>query len=219
MTQEQHHWVNHWNQTQHSLNSIWVVKTKERRHTKVSINKSLFSLYLHINRQQDWRKRSNVIEWNIKIKHNTQWTLSGLWRQKKEYTQKTSINNSLIPFLFTSTDNNIGERGATSLSESLKSNTTLTELILWGEDKRKKTHKRNPSTIHYSSFLNTSTGNNINDKLEEVISNALQRNGYEIMKRELEACSEWWSESLVFVLHQFVSFSFSCLKLIAVKQK
>ena len=32
--QEQHHWVNHWNQTRHSLNSIWVVKTKENRYIK-----------------------------------------------------------------------------------------------------------------------------------------------------------------------------------------
>ena len=50
--------------------------------------------------------------------------------------------------LIASTDNDIGETGATSLSEALKSNTTLTELNLNGEDKRKKTHKRHPSTIH-----------------------------------------------------------------------
>ena len=29
-----HHWVKHWNQTQHSQDSIWKVKTEERRHTK-----------------------------------------------------------------------------------------------------------------------------------------------------------------------------------------
>ena len=34
------------------------------------------------------------------------------------------------------TDNGIEETGATSLSEALKSNTTLTELDLSGEDKR-----------------------------------------------------------------------------------
>ena len=44
--------------------------------------------------------------------------------------------------------NKIGEAGAKSLSEALKSNTTLTKLYLSGEDKRKKTHKRHPSTIH-----------------------------------------------------------------------
>ena len=53
----------------------------------------------------------------------------------------TSINNSLFSFLFTSTVNNIGDTGATSLSESLKSNTTLTELDLRCEYKRKKAHK------------------------------------------------------------------------------
>ena len=29
--QEQHHWAMYWNQTQHSLNSIWTVNTKETR--------------------------------------------------------------------------------------------------------------------------------------------------------------------------------------------
>ena len=52
-----------------------------------------------------------------------------------------SIDNSLVSFFFTTTDNYIRDTGATSLSESLKSNTTLTELNLSGEDKRKKTHK------------------------------------------------------------------------------
>ena len=52
-----------------------------------------------------------------------------------------SINKSLFSFLFTSTGNYIGDAGATSLSETLKSNTTLTALNLNGEDKRKKTHK------------------------------------------------------------------------------
>ena len=45
--------------------------------------------------------------------------------------------------------NDIEDAGATSLSEALKSNTTLTALNLSGEDKRKKTHKRHPSTIHF----------------------------------------------------------------------
>ena len=52
-----------------------------------------------------------------------------------------------------STDNSIGKAGAESLSESLKSNTTLSELDLGCEDKRKKTHKRHPSTIHFSLSL------------------------------------------------------------------
>ena len=47
------------------------------------------------------------------------------------------ISNPLFSFLSTSTGNNIGGTGATSLSESLKSNTTLTKLNLIGEGKRK----------------------------------------------------------------------------------
>ena len=50
------------------------------------------------------------------------------------------------------TVNHIGERGATSLSDALKLNTTLTELDLGGEDKRKKTQKRHPSTNHSFPF-------------------------------------------------------------------
>ena len=71
--------------------------------------------------------------------------------------RKTTINSeSLLGFddmfeIELSTDNSIGETGVKSLSESLKSNTTLTELNLSSEDRRKKAHKRHPSTIH-SSF-------------------------------------------------------------------
>ena len=50
-----------------------------------------------------------------------------------------------------------------SLSESLKSNTSLTELNLSGEDKRKKTHKRHPSTHQSFPFLFETIGNNIGD--------------------------------------------------------
>ena len=112
------------------------------------------------NRQRDWRKRSNITMWSIEIKHNPYSTRSGEWRQKKEDTQKASINNSLFPFLFTSTDNKIGDTGATSLSEVLKSNTTLAELNLRGENQRKKTHKRHSSANHsfpFSSQQQTTT--------------------------------------------------------------
>ena len=72
--------------------------------------------------------------------------------------RKTTINSeSLLGFddmfeIELSTDNSIGETGVKSLSESLKSNTTLTELNLSSEDKRKKAHKRHPSTIHSFPF-------------------------------------------------------------------
>ena len=42
--------------------------------------------------------------------------------------------------------------GAKSLSEALKSNTTLAKLNLDSEDKRRKTHKRHASTIHSSIY-------------------------------------------------------------------
>ena len=61
-----------------------------------------------------------------------------------ENARHTKDDHQQFTFLlrFISTDNDIGETGATSLSESLKSNTTLTKLYLCGEDKRrKKTHK------------------------------------------------------------------------------
>lgn len=52
-----------------------------------------------------------------------------------------SINNALFSFLFTSTVNSIGDEGAMSIGEVLETNTTLTQLDLSGEYKRKKVHK------------------------------------------------------------------------------
>ena len=104
----------------------------------------------------------------------TELNLSG--KDKRKKTQKTSINTSLFSFLCTTTDNNIGERGATSLSEVLKSNTTLTQLYLGGEDKRKNTHKRNPSAIDSFLFLFTTTGNHIGDTGAASFSEALKSN-------------------------------------------
>ena len=71
--------------------------------------------------------------------------------------------------------NSIGDTGATSLSEALKSNTTLTELDLSCDDKRKKTHKRYPSAIH-SSILFISKGNNIGDTGLALLVEALKSN-------------------------------------------
>ena len=61
------------------------------------------------------------------------------------------------------------------MSEALKSNTTLTELNLNGEDKRKKTHKKHPPTIH-SFFLFISTDNEIGDTGAASLSEALKSN-------------------------------------------
>ena len=56
--------------------------------------------------------------------------------QKRNDTQMASINNPLFPILTQSKVNDIGERGATSLGEALKSNTALTELNLERKDKK-----------------------------------------------------------------------------------
>ena len=149
--QVQQHWVNHWNQTQHSLNSICGVKTKERKHTNDIHEQFAIFLFLHINRELHWRYRSNITEWIIEVKHNTHWTRSGWWRQKKTHKWHPSTIH-FFSFFSISTGNSIGDTGATSLSESLKSNTALTKLNLDGEYKRKNTHKWHQSTIHSFSF-------------------------------------------------------------------
>ena len=76
------------------------------------------------------------------LKSNTTLTKLNLGgKDKRKKTQMVSINKSLFSFLFTSTDNNIGNAGATSLSESLKSNITLMKLNLSRDDKRQNSHK------------------------------------------------------------------------------
>ena len=112
------------------------------------------------------------------LKSNTTLTQLNLWgedkRRKTHQRHPSSIH--FFPFLFTSTENMIGERGATSLSESLKSNTTLTALHLYSEDKRKKTHKRHPFTNHSFPFLITSTVNKIGDTGATSLSESLKSN-------------------------------------------
>ena len=97
-------------------------------------------------------------------------------KTKERRHTKDIHQQPLFSFLFTSTGINIGDTGATSLSEVLKSNTTLTKLNFGGEDKRKKTQKRRLSTIHNFSLLFTSTGNNIGDTGATSLSEALKSN-------------------------------------------
>ena len=52
----------------------------------------------------------------------------------------------------TPTDCKIGDTGAASLSDALKTNTTLKKLDLNGEEKKETTHKWDPSTIHSFPF-------------------------------------------------------------------
>ena len=90
-------------------------------------------------------------------------------------TQKTSINNSLCSILITSTGNNIGEAGATSLSESLKTNTTLTELYMDCDDKNTQRAYTNKQ-ITFFFFFTALTGNDIGNTGTTSLSEALKSN-------------------------------------------
>ena len=78
-----------------------------------------------------------------------------------------------LPFHNLTTDNTIGETGATSLSEALKSNITLVQLNLSCWDKRRHTEG-----IHrnHSSFHNMTTDNNFRDTGKALLSEALKSN-------------------------------------------
>ena len=78
----------------------------------------------------------------------TQLNLGG--KHKRNSTQTASINNPFFFILIKSTGENIGETGATSLSDALKANTTLTELNLNCEDKRNNTQM---ASINNSLFF------------------------------------------------------------------
>ena len=65
----------------------------------------------------------------------------------EEDTQKKLINNSVFSFHLIGIG--IGDTGAASLGEALKSKAALNALYLSCEDKRKKTHKR-PQSANYS---------------------------------------------------------------------
>ena len=144
------------------------MKTKEKKDKqKIPISNPLFSI--HIVSTGNNIGDTGVTSLSEALKSNTTLTKLNLYcenKRKKTHKRHPSAIHSFI--LFTSTANDIEETGATSLSKALKSNTTLTELDLSGEDKRKKTHKRNPPTIH-SFILITSTGNNIGDNRSNII--------------------------------------------------
>ena len=57
--------------------------------------------------------------------------------KRTKHIQMTSINNSIFSILIKPTDNKIGDTGVTSMSDALKSNTTLTILYMSSEHKKK----------------------------------------------------------------------------------
>ena len=85
------------------------------------------------------------------------------------------INSLLFSFLIKSTVNKIGDAGATSLSDALKSNTTLTQLYFHGEDKRNNTQMTFNNNSPFS-FLINSTGNNIGFRGAASLSDSLKSN-------------------------------------------
>ena len=108
------------------------------------------------------------------LKSNTTLITLYMNRENKKMSKKMSIIKTHFSFCFNPTGNEIGDTGATSLSESLKSNTTLTELNLLGEDKGRHAEK----TINKSlfPFLITSSGNEIGDIGVSSLSEALKSN-------------------------------------------
>ena len=86
-----------------------------------------------------------------------------------------SINNPLFSIFIKSTGNNIGDAGTTSMSDALKSNTTLTKLNLWSEEKRNDTLKAFTEKPLYSLLIQ-STDNAIGGTGATSLSDALKSN-------------------------------------------
>ena len=75
---------------------------------------------------------------------------------KRNNAQMASINNSLFSILIKSIDNRIGDTGTASLSDALKSNTTLMKLNLGSDDKRNNTQKASiDNPLFFSLSINS----------------------------------------------------------------
>ena len=72
---------------------------------------------------------------------------------ERNNTQMASVNNQIFSIHIKSTGNYIGDTGTTSLSDALKSNTTLMKLNLGSEDKRNDT-QMDPSAFHSYILIN-----------------------------------------------------------------
>ena len=120
---------------------------RKKTHQKTSINNSLFSfLFISTVNKVGETGATSLSE---ALKLNTALTKLNMGSNTKERRHTKDIHQQIpLSFLLASTGNSIGDTGATSLGEALMSNTTLTDLDLGGEDKRKKTHERHLSTIH-----------------------------------------------------------------------
>ena len=111
-----------------ALSGLDIGGEDKRNNTQIaSINNPLFSILIKttVNKIGD----TGIASLSDALKSNT--TLSGLdlgSEHKRNNTQMASINNPLFFIFIKSTVNKIGYTGIASLSDVLKSNTTLTEL-------------------------------------------------------------------------------------------
>ena len=156
-TQVQHQWVMHWNQTQHLRNSIWCVNIKETTQNMWFINNSLFIRSHQNNSQQHRRKRSNIIELCIEIKHNSHWTRSELWTPKHTHKWNTPTIHSFRYHQFNREQHWRNRSNIIVWCVEIKHNTHTT----WSDGWRQHRHKWHPSTIHSFLISIKWTGNNI----------------------------------------------------------
>lgn len=144
--------------TQNSLLHIWFLRE--------------FTLYMaisFINRQLHWRHRSDVTERIIEIKHNSYCSRSESWTSKSE----DIVNSHPFFSIHESTGSFMRETGITSLSESLKINTSLLKLFLRG------LHTNQMRTGYQSTnhlWIPKHTGNSIGTKSAESMREALETN-------------------------------------------
>ena len=87
-----------------------------------------------------------------------------------------SISNQLFFILIKSTGNKIRDAGAASLSDALKSNTTLTKLSLGCEHNISDTDGIHQQFIFFSIFFIESTGNKIGETGTASFTKALKTN-------------------------------------------
>ena len=127
--------------------------------------------------------------------------LSG--EHKRDNTQMAFINKQVF-IVIISTENIIGDTGATSMSDALKSNATLTKLHLEGDHKA-ITHKWHPPTIQ-SFILIKITGNFIEETGATSLSDALKANTT-LVKLELDSEDKRNNTQMAFTNNQLLFLS------------
>ena len=183
MKQDQHHWVKHWNQTQRSLNSIWVVKTKERRYTK-DIHQQITLFPINFSRTGNFNiKEGGAIPLSEALKSNTTLTKLDLSSEDKRRAIHMTLCLSLVTNLVKLIGTYIYPKGGVALSEALKVNSSLTDLNLEGNNKRKHAWSLVLSFIRLTNRLHSWTL--LRDSIERGIKG--QHNTHETQ-------SEWWTQ-------------------------